>query len=162
MADTVEKWLIRILGHEGGYSDDPDDPGGKTRWGISQRAYPYLDIANLPVEYAAEIYRRDYLKPLQWDRYHDGVAYQLLDFGVNSGPKTAIKRLQREIGVKDDGVVGPVTIARIGALSESDLIMVLIANRIEFMTDLKNWPEHGRGWMRRMAKNLRYGAEDSD
>jgi len=160
MADTVEKWLVRIKGHEGGFWDDP--VGGPTKWGVSKRAYPHLDIANLTVEEAAEIYRRDYLKPLQWERYHDGVAYQLLDFGVNSGPKTAIKHLQRELGVKADGVVGPVTIARIGSLSESDLIMILIANRIEFMTNLRNWDSAGRGWMKRMAKNLRYGAEDSD
>ena len=160
MADTVEKWLVRILGHEGGFWDDP--VGGPTKWGICQRSYPHLDIASLPVEYAAEIYKRDYLTPLRWDKYHDGVAYQLLDFGVNSGPRTAIKHLQRELGVKDDGVVGPVTITRISALSESDLIMILIANRIEFMTDLRNWDSAGRGWMRRMAKNLRYGAEDSD
>lgn len=159
---SVEKWLIRILGHEGGYSDDPDDPGGETKWGISKRSYPHLDIKNLTVEDAAEIYKRDFLAPLKWERYADGVAYQILDFGVNSGPRTAIKRLQRELGVKDDGVVGPITIARINALSESDLIMILIAARIEYMTDLRNWPEHGRGWMRRMAKNLRYGAEDSD
>ena len=160
MADTVEKWLVRILGHEGGFWDDP--VGGPTKWGISQRSYPHLDIPSLPVEYAAEIYKRDYLNPLQWERYHDGVAFQLFDFGVNSGPKTAIRHLQRELGLKDDGVVGPVTITRISALSESDLIMILIANRIEFMTDLRNWDSAGRGWMRRMAKNLRYGAEDSD
>ncbi len=158
--DLVEKWLIRILDSEGGYWDDP--VGGPTRWGISKRSYPDLDIQNLTVAEAAEIYKRDFLSPLKWEKYYDGVAFQLLDFAVNSGPSRAIKSLQRELGLKEDGVVGSKTISKIDSLSESDLIMLLVANRLELMTTLKNYPENSRGWIRRMAKNLRYAVEDSD
>ena len=155
-------WLIRILGHEGGYVYDKNDPGGETRWGISKRSYPYIDIRNLKVDEAAEIYKRDFLKPLKADQYSDGVVYQMFDFAVNSGPDRAVKELQKVLGIEDDGVIGPITIGRINALSESDLIMLIVAARLEFMTGLRNWANHGRGWARRIAANLRYGAEDSD
>lgn len=159
--EKVQTWLIRILGHEGGYSED-DKVGGPTKWGISQKAYPYLDIASLTVEYAEGIYRRDYLDLLHADLFEDGVAYQLLDFAVNSGPVTAIKQLQEAVGCKPDGNVGPVTLAALAALSESDLVMLLIAERLDFMASLKNWPENSKGWTRRMAQNLRYAALDTE
>lgn len=69
--------------------------------------------------------------------------------------------LQRAVGVADDGHWGPVSTAAAAALSESDSIMLLCAERLDFMTKLKNWPDHGRGWARRIAQNLRYGALDS-
>lgn len=159
--EKVQSWLIRILGHEGGYSED-DKVGGPTKWGISQRAYPALDIANLTVADAEYFYRRDYLAPLRADLFDDGVVYQLLDFGVNSGPLTAIKQLQEAIGCKPDGKIGPVTLATLAKYSESDLVMLLIAERLDFMVSLKNWPENSRGWTRRMAENLRYAAIDTD
>lgn len=161
MSNLIQTWLSRLFDHEGGYSNDPRDPGGETKYGISKRSYPQVDIKNLTLQDAADIYLQDFLAPLKWDMYADGVAFQLLDFAVNSGPPEAIKRIQREVGAKPDGILGSTTISRISAMSESDLIMLLIASRIEFMTGLKNWPDAGRGWMRRMAKNLRYGASDS-
>ena len=92
---------------------------------------------------------------------HDGVAYQSLDFAVNSGVGTAIRYLQRALGVADDGHWGAMSAAAAGAMSESDQIMRLSAERLDFMTRLKNWPDASRGWSRRIAQNLRYGAEDS-
>lgn len=158
----VEKWLIRTLGHEGGYVNNPKDPGGETKWGISKRSYPELNIKNLTVEEASEIYKRDFLRPLRYDQYHDGVAYQLFDFAVHSGPREAIRQLQQAISVKVDGIIGSNTIRRLDNLSESDLIMLLLAERIDFLADLPGWVDSGRGWMKRVAQNLRYGAEDSE
>lgn len=170
---TIAMWLQRILGHEGGFSRDPADPGNwtggargvgelrGTKWGIAANTYPDLDIPTLTPADAAAIYQRDYLVPLHADRYHDGVAFQLLDYAINSGPRAAVRGLQRAIGVRDDGDIGPVTMAALERWSESDLVMLVTAERIEFMTRLRNWPEHGRGWMRRLADNLRFGAEDS-
>lgn len=158
---TVQNWLFRIVDHEGGYSED-DKIGGPTKWGICKREYPHLNIRDLTVQDAEAIYRRDYLAPLRADLYEDGVAYQLLDFGVNSGPITAIKQLQEAVGVHPDGKVGPATIAALSARSESDLVMLLIAERLDYMASLKNWPENSRGWTRRMATNLRYAAADTD
>jgi len=157
---TVQKWLIRSLGHEGGYWDDP--AGGPTKWGISQRAYPDLKIETMTVEAAERIYRRDFLAPLQADRFEDGLAYQLLDFAVNSGQQTAIKVLQRTLGLLPDGWVGPKTLATISTKTESDLVMIVIAARLKFMVRLKNWPENAGGWTNRMAENLLHAVDDTD
>ena len=156
----VHTWLERCLGHEGGYWDDP--VGGPTKWGISQRAYPELHIKDLTIEQAAWIYIKDYINPLGLYNYPSGIGFQLFDFGVNSGPKTAIKQLQQALGLKDDGIVGPKTRARLAETSDSDLVMLILAERLEFMADCKNFLANARGWNRRIAQNLRYGAMDTD
>ena len=151
----------RLMGHEGGYVNDLRDPGGETNWGISKRSYPDVDIKALTRDGATVIYRRDF-----WDRVHgdtlpDGVAFQLFDFAVNSGIGTAVRCLQRALGVADDGNWGPVSQQAASLASETEIIMRLNAERLDFMTRLRNWPHHGKGWARRTAQNLRYGAEDS-
>lgn len=168
----VKKWLERILGHEGGLSLDGNDPGnwtggkvgvGKlkgTKYGIAANTYPDLDIAALTVDQAAALYTRDFLEPLGAERFADGVGFQLLDFAVNSGVPRTVKSLQFVLGLKVDGVIGPKTVAAIQAQSEADMVMLILAQRIEFMTGLGNWAHAGRGWMVRMARNLRYAVED--
>lgn len=171
--ETVTSWLERILGHEGGYSDDYNDPGNwtsghvgtgqlkGTKWGIAANTYPYRDIKNLTKEDAAEIYQEHYLKPLKANNYQDGVAFQLLDFAINSGIRRARRSFQKAVGAYVDGYIGAKTLAKAAQYSESDLIMRVIAVRIDFMTSLKNWKHHGKGWVRRLANNLRYGSIDS-
>lgn len=151
----------RLMGHEGGYVNDPDDPGGETKWGVSKRSYPHLNIKELTRDGAKEIYRRDFWDRIHGDRLHDGVAFQVFDFAVNSGIDTAVRYLQRALGVADDGHWGPVSQAAADAMSESDTIMRLNAERLDFYTRLSTWPSFGRGWARRIVGNLRYGAEDS-
>lgn len=171
---TVEKWLARIFKSEGGLSMRRDDPGnwtgGKvgvgelkgTKHGISARTYPNLDIASLTMAEAANIYIRDYLSPLRADRLEDGVAFQLLDFGVHSSIPRAIKGIQWALKVPADGIIGPVTLAALASKSESDLVMLTIAYRLDFMANLSNWEAAGRGWAHRIADMLRYGAEDTE
>jgi lysozyme family protein len=151
----------RLIGHEGEYSNDPNDPGGETKWGISKRAYPHLDIKNLTREAAKDIYYRDFWLAIDAEDLPDGVAFQLFDFAINSGIGTAIRHFQRALGVADDGNWGPISQGMASKTSESDMIMRLNAERLDFMTRLKNWPNHGKGWARRIAQNLRYGAVDS-
>lgn len=151
----------RLLGHEGGYTDGKGDPGGETNWGISKRSYPDVDIKALTREQAKEIYLRDFWNRVRADKLHDGVAFQLFDFAVNSGIETAVRYLQRALGVADDGHWGPISQAAADSMSESDQIMQLSAERLEFMTRLSNWPTASRGWARRIAGNLRYGSIDS-
>lgn len=152
----------RVIGHERGYVNDPADPGGETQWGISKRAYPHLDIKTLTREHAKDIYRTDFWQRVHADTLPDGVAFQLFDFAVNSGIETAVRYLQRALGVADDGHWGPRSQKAANAISESDLILALCAERLDFMTRLKNWDHAGKGWARRIAANLRYGAADSD
>lgn len=151
----------RLMGNEGGYVNDPADPGGETNWGISKRSYPNVDIKALTRDQAKAIYRRDFWDRIHADEMYDGVAFQALDFAVNSGIETAVRKLQRAVGVADDGHWGPKTQAAAAAMSETDIIMRFVAERLDFWTSLSTWPNFGRGWARRAAQNLRFGAIDS-
>ncbi len=151
----------RLFGAEGGYVNDPSDPGGETNWGISKRSYPNVNIKELTRDSAKLIYQRDFWSRLRADNLPDSVSFQLFDFAVNSGIETAVRYLQRACGVADDGYWGPVSARAVAATSEADLILKLNAERLDFMTRLNNWPNAGRGWARRIAQNLRYGAQDS-
>lgn len=170
---NFDKAITRLLAHEGGFTKNPADRGnwtsgrigvGKlngTKYGISAMAYPHVDIKNLTWEQAKAIYLDDFWNSLKANQLADGVAFQLLDFAINSGISNAIRALQRAIGVKDDGVFGPASLAAVNTLSESDLIMLILAERLDFMASISSWVEFGRGWARRIAANLRFGAEDS-
>src|SRR5687768_3478302 len=170
---TFDTAFERVIGHEGSLSLDPTDRGnwtsgivgvGKlkgTKYGISAMSYSHLDIKNLTLDQAKQLYRADFWSKVNGDALPDGVAFQLFDFAVNSGVGTAIRYLQRAIGVADDGVWGPVSQAAANAKTESDLIKLLCAERLDYMTKLTGWNVNSRGWARRIAGNLRYGAEDS-
>ena len=153
--------INRVLGIEGGYVANAADPGGVTNWGISQRSYPNLDIASLTRDDAIAIYERDFWSKIDGDTLPPGIGYQCLDFAVNSGVGTALRALQRAVGVADDGVFGPVSMAALKAQDAADTIMRFLAERLMFMSGLSNWPNAGRGWARRIATDLRYGAQDT-
>jgi lysozyme family protein len=153
------QFIDRVLGHEGGYSTDRNDPGGETKWGISKRSYPNLDIPALTRAQAVEIYRRDF-----WDRVHGDempaeLAFQALDFAVNSGAETALRYTQRVLGVADDGHWGPVTRAA-AQTADGTHGALLLAERLDFMRRTKNWVHHGNGWAGRIAQNLRHLVAD--
>ena|ERR1044071_4761320 len=158
---TFDAVFDRLIGHEGGYVNNPKDPGGETKWGISKRAYPHLDIANLTRDDARVIYRTDFWNEIEADVLPGSVAYQLFDFAVNSGIKVAIRYFQRALNVADDGWWGPVSQKAADNASENDMIMNINAERLDYMTRLKNWPDASKGWARRIAQNLRYGATDT-
>lgn len=156
-----ERSFDRLIGHEGGYVNDPADPGGETNWGISKRSYPDLDIASLTREDAKEIYRRDFWEQMKMDEVDGAIAFQVFDAAVNHGIQTAVRMLQRAVGVADDGWVGPRTIAAVNAMSVTDVLSLFLAERIDFWTKLSTWDRFGRGWARRAANDLRFAAADS-
>lgn len=158
---TFDTVFSRTLGHEGVYTNDPHDPGGETKWGISKRAYPNLIISALTEEDARNIYKRDFWDKISLDKLPESVVYQLFDFAVNSGIETAIRYFQRALGIADDGYWGPISQDAANRAFESDMLLNLNAERLDFMTRLYAWPYEGRGWARRIAQNLRYAAKDN-
>lgn len=158
---TFDLAFDRLIGVEGGYTDGAGDPGGETKWGISKRSYPDLDIRALTKDDAKQIYRQDFWNRIYADQLPGSVAFQVFDFAVNSGIETAVRYLQRAVGVADDGHWGPVSQAAAAARSETDLILLLNSERLEYMTKLSNWPVASRGWARRIASNLRHAAQDT-
>jgi lysozyme family protein len=148
----------KLLGHEGGYSDHKDDPGGKTRYGITEavaREVGYRgDMRELPIDLAQRIYKERYWDAVQAESLPADVRYIVFDGAVNSGVVQSAKWLQRACGVKDDGVVGPQTIRAANALSPDGLKRKILAQRLRFMATLSNWPAFGRGWANRIADLL--------
>lgn len=159
---TFDQAFDRLLGHEGGYVNNPKDPGGETNWGISKRSYPNVDIKNLTRDQAKKIYKADFWDALDADRLPTSVIFQLFDFAVNSGISTAIRKMQQAIGVADDGHWGPISQGVAETTSECDMLMMINALRLEFMSSLKNWPDASRGWARRIAANLKYASKDNE
>lgn len=157
---TFEKVIPRVLSIEGGYVNDPKDPGGETKFGISKRSYPNVDIKALTRDEAIEIYRHDFWLRVHADVLHDVLAYQALDFAINSGIETAVRKIQAAAGVADDGYWGPVTEAAVLGANQAVLGFRFLALRLDFMRSLSNWPQAGRGWAGRIATDMRYAAED--
>lgn len=144
-----------LLGHEGDFSDHAADPGGKTRFGVTEavaREFGYRgDMRELPMELAQKIYLEKYWKPIRADDLPPGIRYAVFDAAVNSGPAQATKWLQRALGVDADGVIGPQTLTAAYAQDGNALRMRMLAQRLRFMTGLANWPAFSRGWARRIA-----------
>ena len=151
----------RLMKSEGGYVFDKNDPGGETNWGISKRSYPNVNIKKLTKEGAKAIYKKDFWDVIRADILPAPVAFQVADFAVNSGISTAIRYLQRVANVADDGHWGPVSKLALEAMSATDIIFLLNAERLDFMRRLAGWKFYSSGWAGRIANNLRYGASDS-
>jgi len=144
-----------LLGHEGGFVDHPNDPGGATNWGVTERvarAHGYTGhMRDLPVDTAKAIYRKDYWDAVRAEELPAAIRYAVFDAAVNSGPRQAIRWLQRAVGVRDDGVIGPVTLGAVRGANPEQVLRRMLAQRLRFMTGLSNWPTFGRGWARRIA-----------
>lgn len=144
-----------LIGHEGGYVNNPADPGGETRFGISKRSYPGEDIKAMTLARAKTIYLRDFWAPAGCDGVPPAVRFDLFDMAVNSGVRAAIKCLQGAAGCPQDGVLGPKTLQAVGTLDGAKLVARFNGARLQFMTDLPAWASFGKGWARRIASNLK-------
>lgn len=119
--------IEKTISYEGGYSNDPDDSGGETNFGISKKAYPNLDIKNLTIQQATEIYQRDYWDKMQCSAIGDSkIAWKIFDIAVNHGVDGAIRLVQHVVGCVVDGVIGPQTLHYINVSNPSDLMYELI------------------------------------
>jgi lysozyme family protein len=148
----------KLLKYEGGFSDHSADPGGKTRYGITEavaRDVGYRgDMRELPLDLAQRIYKDRYWDAVQAEALPVDVRYIVFDGAVNSGITQSAKWLQRACGVKDDGVIGPVTIRAANSLASDGLKRRILGQRLRFMATLPNWPAFGRGWANRIADLL--------
>ena len=117
--------IDRIIAREGGakLTNDPLDPGGVTKYGISQRANPDVDVPNLTYEGARKVYTNKYLVGTSISLLPDWAQEAVCDFGVHSGPQEAIRLFQRLLGVHVDGKIGPATLAAANSASNKQLIL---------------------------------------
>ncbi|NLT52857.1 MAG: peptidoglycan-binding protein [Ignavibacteria bacterium] len=148
-------FIERLLKYEGGYVNDPSDPGGETNFGISKRSYPELDIRNLTKNQAGEIYFRDYYQRMEIARFvNDRIAWQVFDFGVNAGCARSALTLQKIVGAWPDGVIGVKTISKADTYSGvTPLHIVFIAERVKHYLSLCEKKESNhrflKGWILR-------------
>jgi lysozyme family protein len=162
-----ETCLAEVLRHEGGFADHPDDPGGATNMGITRQtlaawrgvtpasALPVAAVKTLRRAEAAQIYHRNYWKPLAGDELPAGLDLILFDFAVHSGPSRALKTLQSELGVRMDGIMGPLTLSgirqRVLLQGDARLIDALCGRRLDFLQQLSSFAVFGKGWTKRVA-----------
>ena len=165
MSANFKTFIERVLAHEGSYSDHSADPGGETNWGVTKRtavANGYTaSMRSMTREQAREIYRVAFWQRVRGDEYDPAIGFQLFDAAVNHGIGNAARMLQRAVGVVDDGAIGNVTLAAINAKDKNDVVLSFNAERLEFYTALSTFPTFGKGWVRRVAGNLRYGSADN-
>lgn len=151
---NVDKIIQQTITLEGGYVNDPLDAGGETKFGISKRSYPTVDIKNLTLEQATEIYKRDF-----WDRSNIGlltsevIAGKVFDIGVNMGQSTPIRFLQQIVGVKEDGILGQQTANAVNAENETFILNELRKKQImryaDIVTKRPEQIQFFKGWINR-------------
>jgi lysozyme family protein len=151
---NFDQCFSALIDSEGGYVNHPSDPGGETKYGISKRSYPTVDIKALTLADAKAIYKRDYWDRAQCDKLPTGLAFDVFDTAVNSGIGQSIRFLQRAAGVADDGIMGAITLANIQRDDAEALQARFNGQRLDFMTRLSTWENFGKGWSRRIASNL--------
>lgn len=152
--------IPRILKHEGGYVNHPRDPGGATNRGITLATYrryikrsgTVADLKALTEAEAVKVYKAQYWDAVKADQLPVGVDYTVADFAVNSGPARAAKHLQKAIGVKQDGKIGPATLAAVASRDPAQIVHAIHDSRMAFLRGLKTWGTFGRGWTRRVSE----------
>ena len=148
----------KLLGNEGGYSNNLADPGGATNFGVTQlvaRANGYTgDMRDFTQPQAKSIYKKLYWDSVHADDLPDEVRFDVFDGAVNSGVGQSVRWLQRALNVEADGVIGPATLAAAAAANGAIIAKKYNGYRLNFMTGLHTWAVFGAGWARRIANNL--------
>jgi len=155
--ERFDRCLAEVLRLEGGYADDPRDPGGPTRFGVTRavlsealgRPASAGDVAALTPAEAAEIYRGRYWSPVGGAALPEGLDLVAFDTAVNMGPGTAARVLQTALGVTADGVVGPLTLAEAASRPATDTIQAMSDLRRRRYRALAGFPAFGQGWLSR-------------
>lgn len=148
-SDAFQTAVTRVLAAEGGYVNDPNDPGGETNFGISKRSYPGEDIAGMTSERATEIYYRDYWQAVRGDELPFPIALVLFDCAVNQGVKTSIRFLQSALKLTEDGVIGTQTLEAASQGDAKGLAGRFLRRRVIGYSTLAGWERYRASWVQR-------------
>ena len=157
MKGNFERALAMVLRHEGGFVNHPNDPGGMTNKGITKKVYDaYMEKVTTEQEmramqdlHVAEIYKKQYWDRVNGDSLPSGLDISVFDWAVNSGCGRAVKALQKCVGAKQDGGLGPLTLKKVSKKDPKELIEMLSVEREAFYRKLKTFEHFGKGWLRR-------------
>lgn len=164
--------INKVLLHEGGFVNNPNDRGGPTNFGITQKVYEAFkgrkvsveEIRNMPKADAVAIYKKNYWDQVGGDKIKFySVAFAIFDQSVNRGVSAAVKQAQRILGVQADGKAGTGTLAMINAASELDFLnKYLAASENAYRSIAQNPGQDGflKGWLNRLSSLSKYTAEN--
>lgn len=160
MKDNWEKCFALILKNEGGFVNNPKDPGGVTNLGCTKATWEaYVghevsidDMKALTPSDVMPLYKTKYWDKINGDALPYGVDYAVFDFGINSGVNRAAKILQSVVGVAADGSIGPSTLAALETSNIRDVATRICEERLAFLQSLPTWGTFGKGWGRRVAE----------
>lgn len=160
MKSNFDKAIVALLISEGGFVNNPKDPGGMTNLGVTKTVWEgwtghdatETTMRNLSTSDVTPLYRKKYWDAVQGDNLPAGLDYCVFDTAVNSGAGRSIKLLQRSIGVTEDGAIGPNTLAAILVADVGQLIDKYCAARQDFLQSLATFDTFGKGWTRRVSE----------
>jgi len=160
MNGNFEECLALVLKHEGGFVNNPQDPGGMTNLGVTKVTYEgyvnrHVDEAemrSLTPDLVAPLYKKMYWDRIKGDDLPVGVDYCLFDLAVNSGVGKAGKLLQMALDVPADGLIGPMTLRALEGRDPEEIIQQVCQERLDFLQSLNTWNTFGKGWGRRVAE----------
>jgi lysozyme family protein len=144
-----------VLKHEGGYVNDPDDPGGETNYGISKRSFPKYDIKNLTEDDAKDIYKQHYWDVSKAQKLKDELRLDYFDMCVNMGQRTAVKCLQKATNnapgtkIAVDGRIGPNTIKESKRVSANRLRSFRVLYYAKLIMKKPTLEKYYYGWFKR-------------
>ena len=157
MRSNFSSSLALLLKHEGGYVNHPDDPGGRTNQGITQRVYEKFlgrdvteeELKDMPPDKVFAIYKTQYWNRGRGDDLPTGVDLCVFDWAVNAGTSRAGKALQQIAGVPADGIIGSQTFAATSECDPAQVVEEISQKREDFYRGLGTFDTFGRGWLRR-------------
>ena len=160
MRENWDECFEMVLKHEGGYVNDPRDPGGRTNLGVTQRAWESYwnrksseeEMRKLTPNIVKPFYKAMYWDKIRGDDLPSGVDYAAFDLSVNSGVGRASKYLQQIAGVTADGVIGPKSLEAIKSRDPKEMADALCDMRMDFLKRLPTFETFGKGWSRRVAE----------
>ena len=159
MKDNFEKCLALVLKSEGGFVNNPRDPGGMTNLGVTKVTYerwlnePVTEeqMRALTPNDVEQLYREWYWDGVRGDDLPAGVDYCTFDLAVNSGIGTAVRLLQDASNTVPDGKLGPVSMVAIQEMDARAIVSELQALRLAYLKKISTWPVFGKGWAKRVS-----------
>jgi len=156
--NNFKECLELVLKSEGGWVNNPNDPGGETNLGVTKRVWeeyvghPVESLKNLTKEDVAPLYEQKYWRPTYCEVLPRGLSLLIFSMGINAGSGRGVKLLQSCIGCVADGVIGPRTMELIKSANVADLIQKYSDARRDYYKSLKTFPIFGRGWLSRVDR----------
>lgn len=158
MKENFDSAFEQVMKSEGGFVNDPRDPGGMTNHGVTKKVWEaYVGhevdeeaMRSLTLEDVKPLYRKNYWDAVDGDSLPSGVDYAVFDVAVNSGVGRAAKFLQQAVGVEADGQIGPHTLSEVNAQVPEEIAIKVCDTRMRFLESLPTFEAFGHGWTNRV------------